>query len=135
MQNIDCCLFPGQQGEGNGGKVQLGANSRFLLITRVVPSVQSAVMVAHGVEVIQVVAGNDGLRRLELLAGGLLPRVGIPLHHVGGHVHSGHWEAHQRGQLVPPLANLFQHFTLHMQPSAVHTPVPRAQLVLFLPSS
>lgn len=79
-------------------------------------------MVAHSVEVVQVVVGKDGLSGLVVFAGGLLPRLRpgsrvqilhalTPLHHMGGHVQSSQWEAHQCGQLVPPLANLFQQLT------------------------
>lgn len=91
--------------------------------TCVVASVHPAVMVAHSVEVIQVDVRKDGLSRRDwLFAGGLLPRLLpasrvhilhalTPLHHMGRHVQSSHWETHQRGQLVPPLANLFFFFT------------------------
>lgn len=113
--------------------------------TCVVASVHSTVMVAHGVEVVQIVVGKDGLCRLELFSGGLLPRLLpgsrvqilhalTPLHHMGGHVQSSHRETHQGGELVPPLANLLQRFTSNtIQHQTPHTSLSRLNWITQLP--
>ena len=75
------------------------------------PTLQTAVVVADGVEVVQEVWRVAGGQAGRLLPGrrpgarhGL--GAGAPLGHVGSHVEPGERELHQRGELVPPLAHL-----------------------------
>ena len=75
------------------------------------PTLQTAVVVTDGVEVVQEVRRVAGGQ-----AGWLLPGrrpgarhglgAGAPLGHVGSHVEPSERELHQRGELVPPLAHL-----------------------------
>lgn len=79
-------------------------------LTCVMPTLQSAVVVADGVQVVQEVQRVAGGQAGRLLPGrpGARGRwgAGASLGHVGGHVEAGERELHQRGQLVPPLAQL-----------------------------
>lgn len=74
--------------------------------TSVVSSVQSSVMVAHGVQVVQIVVGEGHVGRLVVLAWGLWPgcwpgpwvqvlHTLTPLHYIGGHVQTSQREMHQ----------------------------------------
>ena len=69
--------------------------------TCVVAAVQPAVVVAHGVQVVQRVGGAGGGRGR---AGGGL--AAAPLDHVGRHVQAGQGEGHQRGELGAPRRHL-----------------------------
>lgn len=88
--------------------------------TCVMSSVHSSVMVTHSVEVVLILLWEGQVGSLVVLPRGRLPggwpcpQVQVPhaltpLHHVGGHVQSSQGETHQGWQLIPPLADLFQH--------------------------
>lgn len=92
-------------------------------LTSIVSTVHPSMMVTHSVKVVQIVMGKGHVGRLVVLAWGLspgwwqgpraqIPHTLTPLHHMGGHVQTSQRETHQGWQLVPPLAHLFQHFTL-----------------------
>lgn len=88
------------------------------------PPMHPSMMVAHSVEVIQIVMREGHVGRLVLLPEGMLPqrrRPGpivqvlhalTPLDHVRGHVQSRQGEMHQSRQLVPPVTHLFKRCAL-----------------------
>lgn len=83
-------------------------------LTCVMPTLQAAVMVADGIQVVQEVHWVGGGQASWLLPGGpgtgQRLSTGAPLSHVGSHVESREWKLNERGQLVPSLSHLTEPF-------------------------
>lgn len=78
------------------------------------PTLQTAVVVADGVQVVQEVQRVAGGQAGRLLPGrpGVWPGLGTSasLGHMGSHVKAAEWKLHQRGELVSSLAHLTEPF-------------------------
>lgn len=83
-------------------------------LTCVMPTLQAAVMVADGIQVVQEVQRVGGGQAGWLLPGGpgtgQRLAAGTPLSHVGSHVESRERKLNERGQLVPSLPHLTEPF-------------------------
>lgn len=83
------------------------------------PTLQTAMVVADGVQVVEEVQRVAGGKADGLLPGGPGARpclgVGAPPCYMGSHVESRQWEPHQCGELVPSLSNLTEAFQVNDQ--------------------
>lgn len=90
------------------------ATGREAKLTCVMPTLQTAVVVADGVQVIQEVQRVAGGQAGRLLPGrpGVWPglRTSASLGHMGSHIKATEWKLHQRGELVSFLAHLTEPF-------------------------
>lgn len=79
-------------------------------LTCVMPTLQTPMVVADSIQVVEEVQWVGGGEADGLLPGGPRARsrlgVGAPPCYVGSHVESRQWELHQRGELVPSLSHL-----------------------------
>lgn len=88
-------------------------------LTCVMPTLQTAMVVADGIQVVEEVQWVGGGEADWLLPGGPRARpcfgVGAPPCYMGSHVESRQWELHQRGELVPSLSHLTEPFQMDDQ--------------------
>lgn len=103
--------LPGHlEAQATATNTALAALSRKVRLTCVMPTLQTAVVVADRVQVVQEVQWVAGGHAGWLLPGrpGAWPRPGTSasLGHVGSHVEAREWKRHQRGELVSLLTHL-----------------------------
>lgn len=88
-------------------------------LTCVMPTLQTAMVVADSIQVIEEVQRVGGGEADRLLPGGPRARpslgVGAPPCYMGSHVESRQWKLHQRGELVPSLSYLTEPFQMDDQ--------------------
>lgn len=83
------------------------------------PTLQTAMVVADSIQVVEEVHWVGGGEADRLLPGGPgsrpCLRVGAPSCYMGSHVEPRQWELHQRGELVPSLPDLTEPFQVDDQ--------------------
>lgn len=88
-------------------------------LTCVMPTLQTAMVVADGIQVVEEVHWVGGGEADWLLPGGPGARpclgVGAPPCYMGSHVEPRQWELHQCGELVPFLPHLTEAFQVNDQ--------------------